>query len=119
MSRQPLHLLEFGRFRLDQTERLLFQDGTPVFLSPRLFDTLIILVENSGHVVEKDHLMQKVWADVAVEENNLAQNISALRRILGDTLADPKFIETIPKRGYRFIAPVRDVSREAADDRRL
>src|SRR5215831_17789946 len=119
MFRQPLHLLEFGRFRLDRTERLLFQDGTPVPLSPRLFDTLSILVENSGHVVEKDDLMQKVWADVAVEENNLAQNISALRRILGDTLPDPKFIETIPKRGYRFVAPVREISGEAADDRRL
>src|SRR5215471_15764209 len=113
MSR-PLHLLEFGRFRLDRTERLLFQDGVPVSLSPRLFDTLFILVENRGHIVEKDDLMQKVWADVAVEENNLAQNISTLRRILGDTLADPKFIETIPKRGYRFIAPVRDVSETGA-----
>ena len=118
MSWQPQHSLEFGRFRLDRTERLLFQDGTPVPLSPRLFDTLSILVENSGHVVEKDELMQRVWADVAVEENNLAQNISALRRILGDTLADPKFIETIPKRGYRFIAPVRDVSETGANDKR-
>jgi DNA-binding winged helix-turn-helix (wHTH) protein/Tol biopolymer transport system component len=115
---QPLHLLEFGRFRLDRTERLLFQDGVPVSLSRRLFDTLSILVENSGHVVEKDELMQKVWTDVAVEENNLAQNISALRRILGDTLADPKFIETIPKRGYRFIAPVSEVSERRARDKR-
>ena len=86
----------------------------PVPLSPRLFDTLFTLVENSGHIVEKDDLMQKVWPDVAVEENNLAQNISALRRILGDTLADPKFIETIPKRGYRFITPVKEISEEEA-----
>jgi DNA-binding winged helix-turn-helix (wHTH) protein len=115
---QPLHLLEFGRFRLDRTERVLSQDGVPVSLSPRLFDTLSILVENSGHVVEKDHLMQKVWTDVAVEENNLAQSISALRRILGDTLRDPKFIETIPKRGYRFIAPVNEVLGKRASDKR-
>ena len=118
MIRQPLHLLEFGRFRLDRTERLLFQDGLPVPLSPRLFDTLFILVENNGHIVTKDDLMQRVWPDVAVEENNLAQNISALRRLLGDTLADPKFIETVPKRGYRFIAPVREISREEAADGR-
>src|SRR5580700_348120 len=117
MFKHPRHLFEFGRFRLDRTERFLFQDGAPVPLSPRLFDTLLILVENRGHVVEKDDLMQKIWVDVAVEENNLAQNISALRKILGDTLADPKFIETIPKRGYRFIAPVEEISEESADDR--
>jgi DNA-binding winged helix-turn-helix (wHTH) protein/Tol biopolymer transport system component len=118
MSKPSLHLLEFGRFRLDRSERLLFQDGAPVSLPPKLFDTLLILVENRGHVVEKDDLMQKIWADVAVEENNLAQNISALRKILGDSLADPKFIETIPKRGYRFVAVVEEVSEGEAGDHR-
>jgi DNA-binding winged helix-turn-helix (wHTH) protein/Tol biopolymer transport system component len=112
MSKHPRHLFEFGRFRLDRTERFLFQDGTPVPLSPRLFDTLLILVENSGHVVEKNDLMQKIWTDVAVEENNLTQNISALRKILGDSLEGPKFIETILKRGYRFVAPVKEISEE-------
>jgi DNA-binding winged helix-turn-helix (wHTH) protein/Tol biopolymer transport system component len=112
MFKHPRHLFEFGRFRLDRTDRFLFQDGAPVPLSPRLFDTLLILVENSGHVVEKNDLMQKIWTDVAVEENNLTQNISALRKILGDSLEGPKFIETIPKRGYRFVAPVKEISEE-------
>ena len=112
MFKQPRHLFEFGRFRLDRTERFLFQDGAAVPLSPRLFDTLLVLVENRGHVVEKNDLMQKVWNDVAVEENNLTQSISALRKILGDNLNGPKFIETIPKRGYRFVAPVKEISEE-------
>ena len=98
MFKQPRHLFEFGRFRLDRTERFLFQDGAAVPLSPRLFDTLLVLVENRGHLVEKNDLMQKVWNDVAVEENNLTQSISALRKILGDNLDGSKFIETIPKR---------------------
>jgi len=118
MFKQPRHLFEFGRFRLDRTERFLFQDGAAVPLSPRLFDTLLVLVENRGHLVEKNDLMQKVWNDVAVEENNLTQSISALRKILGDNLDGPKFIETIPKRGYRFVAPVREVlDEETGSDR--
>jgi DNA-binding winged helix-turn-helix (wHTH) protein len=112
MFKQPRHLFEFGRFRLDRTERFLFQDGAAIPLSPRLFDTLLVLVENRGHVVQKNDLMQKVWNDVAVEENNLTQSISALRKILGDNLDGPIFIETIPKRGYRFVAPVKEVSEE-------
>jgi len=112
MFKQPRRLFEFGRFRLDRNERFLFQDGAAVPLTPRLFDTLLVLLENSGRLVEKNDLMQKVWNDVAVEENNLTQNISALRKILGDNLDGPKFIETIPKRGYRFIAPVKEVSEE-------
>src|SRR5580700_6511000 len=112
MFKQPRHLFEFGRFRLDRTEGILFQDGAAVPLSPRLFDTLMALVENRGHIVEKNDLMQKVWNDVAVEENNLTQSISALRKILGDNPDGPKFIETIPKRGYRFVAPVKEVSEE-------
>src|SRR6202023_2470171 len=112
MFKQPRALFEFGRFRLDPTERFLFQDGAAFPLSPRLFDTLLVLVENRGHVVEKNDLMQKAWNDVAVEENNLTQSISALRKILGDNLDGPKFIETIPKRGYRFVAPVKEVTEE-------
>jgi DNA-binding winged helix-turn-helix (wHTH) protein/Tol biopolymer transport system component len=118
MFTQPRHLFEFGRFRLDPTERFLFQDGAAVPLSPRLFDTLLVLVENRGHVVQKNDLMQKVWNDVAVEENNLTQSISALRKILGDNLDTPKFIETIPKRGYRFVAPVKEVSEEELENER-
>jgi DNA-binding winged helix-turn-helix (wHTH) protein/Tol biopolymer transport system component len=112
MFKQPQHLFEFGQFRLDRTERFLFRDGVAVPLSPRLFDTLLVLVENRGQVVRKNDLMQKVWNDVAVEENNLTQSISALRKILGDNVDGQKFIETIPKRGYRFVAPVKEVSEE-------
>jgi len=112
MFKKPRRLFEFGRFRLDRSERFLFQDGAAVPLSPRLFDTLLVLVENRGHIVEKNDLMRKVWNGVAVEENNLTQSISALRKILGDNLDGPKFIETIPKRGYRFVAPVKEVSEE-------
>jgi DNA-binding winged helix-turn-helix (wHTH) protein len=112
MFKKPRRLFEFGRFRLDRSERFLFQDGVAVPLSPRLFDTLLVLVENRGHIVEKNDLMRKVWNGVAVEENNLTQSISALRKILGDNLDGPKFIETIPKRGYRFVAPVKEVSEE-------
>jgi DNA-binding winged helix-turn-helix (wHTH) protein len=112
MFKQQQHLFEFGRFRLDRTERFLFQEGAAVPLSPRLFDTLLVLVENRGHVVQKNDLMQRVWNDVAVEENNLTQSISALRKILGDNVHGQKFIETIPKRGYRFVAPVKEVSEE-------
>jgi DNA-binding winged helix-turn-helix (wHTH) protein/Tol biopolymer transport system component len=118
MFTQPRHLFEFGRFRLDPTERFLFQDGAAIPLSPRLFDTLLVLVENRGHVVQKNDLMQKVWNDVAVEENNLSQSISALRKILGDNLDAPKFIETIPKRGYRFVAPVKEVLKEELGNER-
>src|SRR5580700_8394589 len=118
MFKQPRRLFEFGRFRLDRSERFLFQDGAAVPLSPRLFDTLLVLVENRGHLVEKNDLMQKVWNDVAVEENNLTQSISALRKILGDNLDGPKFIETIPKRGYRFVAPVKEVSEEELGNER-
>src|SRR5271166_2849819 len=118
MFKQTRQLFEFGRFRLDRTERFLFQDGAAVPLSPRLFDTLLVLVENRGHVVQKNDLMQKVWNDVAVEENNLTQSISALRKILGDNLDGPKFIETLPKRGYRFVASVKEVSEEELGDER-
>src|SRR5580700_3810432 len=118
MFKQPQHLFEFGRFRLDRSERFLFQDGAAVPLTPRLFETLQILVENSGHVVEKKELMQRVWNNVAVEENNLTQSISALRKILGDNLDGQKFIETIPKRGYRFVAPVKEVSEEDTGNNR-
>ena len=84
---------------------MLLADARAITLPPKVFDTLIVLVENSGHVLSKEELMQQVWADSFVEENNLAQNISVLRKTLGET-KDVKFIETVPKRGYRFLAPV-------------
>ena len=92
----------FGTFRVDAHERLLFKGDREIPLTPKVFDTLLVLIENSSHVLTKKELMQKVWPDSFVEENNLAQNISLLRKALGES-----FIQTIPKRGYRFVGEVR------------
>ncbi|MBA3832081.1 MAG: winged helix-turn-helix domain-containing protein [Chthoniobacterales bacterium] len=100
-------LYEFGDFRLDAAGRQLSRrDGTWVPLTPRVFDTLLCLVEHHDKVVEKERLMAVVWPDSIVEENNLTQNISTLRRLLGDTPQSHRFIVTVPGRGYRFSAAV-------------
>jgi DNA-binding winged helix-turn-helix (wHTH) protein len=96
----------FGPFELDANDRLLSQDGAIVPLTPKALDTLLILVERKGHVVSKDELLERVWPDSFVEQNNLAQNISALRKALGEKEGGPRYIDTVPKRGYRFIVPV-------------
>lgn len=108
---------EFGPFRLDASERTLSRDGREIALAPKLFETLSALVERGGHLVSKDELLGKVWPDSFVEDSSLSQNISLLRKALGDDGRTAKFIETIPKRGYRFVAPVREVSDPAADSR--
>ncbi len=95
-------IYRFGKFSLDAAERLLCSGNDTVALTPKAFDTLVFLVENGGHVLSKEEIMETVWADSFVEENNLAQNISILRKTLGGA----KFIETVSKRGYRFVAPV-------------
>ncbi|MFN0111569.1 MAG: DPP IV N-terminal domain-containing protein [Blastocatellia bacterium] len=110
MSKKIKQLYEFGSFRLDAAERLLMREGRTVPLSPKVFDTLLALVENSGRIVGKEELMQLLWPDTFVEESNLTQNISQLRRALGDGNGDGQFIETIPKRGYRFAISVAQVS---------
>jgi tetratricopeptide (TPR) repeat protein/DNA-binding winged helix-turn-helix (wHTH) protein len=99
------HLYEFGPFRLDATDYQLFREGVALPLTPKALDTLLILVQNSGRTLEKDELMRAVWPDTIVEENNLTQNVSSLRRVLG---RDFPFIETMPRRGYRFVAEVRE-----------
>ncbi|MGH9800955.1 MAG: DPP IV N-terminal domain-containing protein [Blastocatellia bacterium] len=106
MNKHFKQLYEFGPFLLDAGERLLMREGRMVPLSPKVFDTLLALVENSGRIVGKEELMQLLWPDTFVEESNLTQNISQLRRALGDGNGDGQFIETIPKRGYRFAANV-------------
>ena len=102
----------FDCFRIDPTEHVLLRDNKPVSLSPKVFDTLLALVERSGHIVSKDELVGFVWPDVFVEENNLTQYIAAARRALGDNRQEQKYIETVPKRGYRFAPPVRVVVEE-------
>jgi pimeloyl-ACP methyl ester carboxylesterase/DNA-binding winged helix-turn-helix (wHTH) protein/class 3 adenylate cyclase len=107
MKNTPSVVYEFGKFRLDAVERLLF-DGTKIIsLTPKAFEILLLLVENCGHALTKEEMLAKVWQDSFVEENNLAQNISILRRIIGD-----EAIETVPRRGYRFIAQVKLLGEE-------
>ncbi len=106
MSAPQLHIFEFGDFRVEAHTRRLLHKGDSVPLTPKVFDTLLYLVENRGKVVEKDDLMHAVWPDTVVEENNLNQNISTLRRVLGESRGENRFIATIPGKGYRFIAPV-------------
>src|SRR5262249_54068685 len=103
MSEANNHLLQFGPFVLDKAERLLLRDGAPVQLTLKAFDTLVVLVESSGHVVNKEELMRKVWPDTFIGENTLASNISSLRKALG---GEGQLIETVPKIGYRFAGPV-------------
>jgi Tol biopolymer transport system component/DNA-binding winged helix-turn-helix (wHTH) protein len=102
-------LYKFGPFCLDVSERVLICDGRVVPLSPKLFDTLLVLIENRGRILGKDELMQAIWPDAYVEESNLTHNISQIRRALGDG----EYIETIPRRGYRFVSEVQTVRREA------
>ncbi|MGB7070873.1 MAG: alpha/beta fold hydrolase [Pyrinomonadaceae bacterium] len=104
-ERTDKHVYEFASFRVDVHERLLFSDEDPTTLPPKVFDTLLMLVENCGRIVLKEDLMKRVWPESFVEENNLAQNISILRKTLGDGPGS-RFIETIPKYGYRFTADV-------------
>jgi pimeloyl-ACP methyl ester carboxylesterase/DNA-binding winged helix-turn-helix (wHTH) protein len=101
----------FDRFQLDAGERLLFDSVKTIPLAPKVFDTLLLLVENAGRILSKERMLKEIWEDSFVEENNLAQNISYLRRVLGET-KDKKFIETVPKYGYRFIVPVGLVENE-------
>lgn len=115
MSQQTKDLYEFGRFRLDVAECRLLRDGEPVPLKPKVLETLIVLVEHSGHMLDKDELMRRLWPDSFVEEANLAVNILQLRKALGQGANGEQYIETVPKRGYRFVAQVREVSAAPAN----
>ena len=108
MNESPKQVYEFGDFRLSLRKRLLLKkDGAPVPLTPRVFDTLLQLVQHSGTVLDKEVLMDAIWPDQVVEENNLSQNISTLRRALGETAGAPRYIMTVQGRGYRFLPEVR------------
>jgi DNA-binding winged helix-turn-helix (wHTH) protein/TolB-like protein/Flp pilus assembly protein TadD len=109
MGTSVKHLYEFGPFQLDPPERLLLCDGHPVPMTPRAFDLLVFLVERGGHLVEKDELLKAVWHGSIVEEGNLSVTISFLRKALNDDRGQHKYIETVSKRGYRFVAGVRQV----------
>jgi len=112
MNKAVRHLYEFGPFVLDPGERLLRHGAARMELPPRAFDTLLVLVENNGRLLEKDALMRTVWRDTVVEENNLSQVVYLLRKALRDGENGSRYIETVPKRGYRFVAGVREIETE-------
>src|SRR5215469_11065355 len=109
-------IYEFGPFSLDPTERVISRDGTPVPLTPKVFDTLVYLVCNRGRLLTKDELLKEIWPNTFVEEVNLAVNISALRKVFGEGPQDCRYIATIPGSGYRFVAEVRKASTKNGDE---
>jgi Tol biopolymer transport system component/DNA-binding winged helix-turn-helix (wHTH) protein len=119
MSQYSTKLYEFGAFRLDAVERVLWRGEEMIVLPPKVFDTLWMLVKEEGRVVSKSELMESIWANAFVEEGNLSQNIYTLRRALGVDEQGRQFIETVPRRGYRFAVPVRlldEASNNGAND---
>ena len=101
---------EFGPYRLDVSKRVLMRVGETISLPPKAIEILIVLVVRAGELVEKDELLRAVWPDTFVEESNLTQNIFTLRRALGDERVSARYIETVARRGYRFIARVRPIA---------
>ncbi len=109
MSNEERHLYEFGPFRLDMSERLLSRDGAPVPMQPKALETLIVLVQRQGRLVEKGELMKTLWPQSFVEEANLNHHVWALRKTLGEGPNGQRYIETVPRRGYRFVAAVKEL----------
>src|SRR5687768_17141141 len=108
LLRKDTHVYEFGDFQLEAAERRLSRDGSPLMLTARVFDLLLLLVQNAGHLLAKEEIIREVWHDAAIEENNLTVSMSVLRKLLGDG-AGREYIVTVPKSGYRFTAEVRRV----------
>jgi DNA-binding winged helix-turn-helix (wHTH) protein len=102
----------FGPFVLDPASRLLLREEQPVSVTAKVFETLVVLVENRGRVMTKDELLLRLWPDTTVEEASLAQNISTLRKALGDNPKDHRYIATIPGRGYSFVAVVTEIPKQ-------
>lgn len=104
-------IYEFDNFRIDSGRRLIFNGGEgPLPLTPKAFDTLLYLVTHNNEVIRKDELISAIWPDTIVEENNLNKNISALRQLLGETPGEHRFIVTVPGKGYKFVADVREIT---------
>jgi Tol biopolymer transport system component/DNA-binding winged helix-turn-helix (wHTH) protein len=116
MSHSSTRLYEFGAFRLDAVERVLWRGEEMIVLPPKVFETLWMLVREGGRVVSKSELMETIWANTIVEESNLSQNIYTLRRALGVDEQGRQFIETVPRRGYRFAVPVKLLGEVASGD---
>ena len=109
MNEPKLRIYEFDKFRVDVSKRLLTKGEEQIPLTPKVFETLLYLVRHGGKVIEKDELMREIWTDSVVEENNLTQNISILRRVFGEKPGEQRFIVTIAGHGYRFVPEVRQV----------
>ena len=106
---------EFGPFRVDTLNHVLLRDGETLPLKPKVFDTLLVLIENRGRVLDKDELISRLWPDTIVEEANLTQNVYLLRKALGEDSQGEAYIQTMPRRGYRFVASVHEVADESPD----
>ena len=115
MSAPETPTYQFGPFTLDAAKRRLLRDGEVVRLTPKAFETLLALVEVRGKTIGKDELLKRVWGDTVVEENNLNQSITALRKALGDSRSESQYIATIPGQGYRFVADVREVGADGLE----
>src|SRR5687767_2229658 len=102
----------FGEFGINAEKRRFTKSGETINLNPKAFDLLLVLVENHGKILSKNELLDTVWADQFVEENNLTVHISALRKIFGEKKGKNRFIVTIPGRGYTFVADVRRIGEE-------
>src|SRR6266545_703855 len=115
MQTVPGHIYEFGAFQVDPAKRRLRRlDGTTIPLTPRVFDTLLYMIEHHDSALDKERIMAAVWPDSIVEENNLAQAISKLRQVFGETPGSHSYIVTVPGRGYRFVAEVMEKTADAA-----
>jgi TolB-like protein/DNA-binding winged helix-turn-helix (wHTH) protein/tetratricopeptide (TPR) repeat protein len=114
-SDAPKPFYEFGPFRVDPLKRILLRDGQPVPLTGKAFDILVVLLEARGETLTKDRLMERVWAGTVVEEGNLSRNVSTLRKALGESPDQHRYIVTLPGLGYRFVAKVREVAKEAEE----
>jgi len=115
MNAFAMRFYEFGPFRIDTVKRRLLRDGEPVALKSKCFETLLVLVEARGQVVDKDELMRRIWPDTIVEESNLTGYISTLRKALGESPQEHRYIVTVPGRGYSFVAEVKEVREESAE----
>lgn len=115
MVKAPNKFYDFPPYRVDATDKFLLCNGERIPLTPKAFETLLVLIERHGHIVEKNELMRLVWPDAVVEENNLNQNISAIRKALGGNALAQQYIETLPRRGYRFIAEVQELATSEAE----
>src|ERR1700730_7468887 len=116
LSSKQAHIsYEFGAFRLTPSEGQLLREGLPLPLPPKAFEMLVLLVQQSGHLISKEELMQTLWPDSFVEEANLTHHIWMLRKTLAEAENGHRYIETVPRRGYRFVADVRESLDEGAE----